>query len=38
MEVVRAVLRKAAFDWEWLDRAPQSVDVARTKTAHSMDY
>lgn len=23
MEVVRAVLRKAAFDWEWLDRVPK---------------
>ena len=23
MEVVRAVLRKAAFEWEWLDRAPR---------------
>jgi len=23
MEIVRAVLRKAAFDWEWLDRVPK---------------
>lgn len=23
MEIVRAVLRKAAFDWEWLDRVPR---------------
>jgi integrase len=23
MEVVRAVLRKAAFDWEWLERVPR---------------
>lgn len=23
MEVVRAVLRKAAFDWEWIDRVPK---------------
>lgn len=23
MEVVRAVLRKAAYDWEWLDKAPR---------------
>jgi integrase len=23
MEVVRAVLRKAAFDWEWFDRVPK---------------
>lgn len=23
MEIVRAVLRKAAYDWEWLDRVPK---------------
>ena len=23
MEIVRALLRKAAFDWEWLDRVPR---------------
>ncbi len=23
MEIVRAILRKAAFDWEWLDRVPR---------------
>ncbi|MDO8960494.1 MAG: hypothetical protein Q7V02_00220 [Methylophilus sp.] len=23
MEIVRAVLRKAAFDWEWLERVPR---------------
>ena len=33
LAVVRAILRRAALDWEWLDKVP-----ARTQTAGSLAY
>jgi len=35
LEVVRAVLRRAAFDWDWIAKAPR-VRAAGTQAAHSV--